>query len=430
MKNYLSFFFILFLIVNCTDNQQEQTDNQLLTRLENYYEAKDYFGLKRVFEKNQSKFDKAHLNYYQAVIATAFNNPAKSLESVNKLVNNGLDNLDDSIQANVYEIKLQNHIYTFEYDKARRTIDILLSNYKTQLDSVELSNYKNEIKLWKALSSIPKQEIIKKNDCLIQMTRDKAGLQNIEVSTFNKTSNFIFDTGANISTIRRSLVDELNLKMIPADFYVTAVTGQKVDCDLAVADSLIISDLIFRNVVFLVMEDDALSFPQADYYINGIVGWPVINAMEEIQITDNNNLFVPLKPAIYNYYNFAMEGLTPLVLTVSGGDSLIFRLDTGAGTTDLYKAFYLKYEDEVKSSYSMKSFNIGGAGGVITVNGFIVPEVTLSIAGSVASLDSLSLLSEKVDKNSEHLHGNLGQDFINQFNKMIISFKYSSVSFE
>ena len=47
----------------------------------------------------------------------------------------------------------------------------------------------------------------------------------------------------------------------------------------------------FKNVVFLVLDDEDISFPQIEYYINGIIGFPVIEAMDEVRISKNNTIF-------------------------------------------------------------------------------------------------------------------------------------------
>jgi hypothetical protein len=53
----------------------------------------------------------------------------------------------------------------------------------------------------------------------------------------------------------------------------------------------------------------------------------------------------------------------------------------------------------------------------------------LKIADSEAKLDSVRLHIENIGGKESNFHGNFGQDYIKQFDEMIISFKYSSVLF-
>ncbi|RTZ46153.1 hypothetical protein EJ377_17055 [Chryseobacterium arthrosphaerae] len=41
--------------------------------------------------------------------------------------------------------------------------------------------------------------------------------------------------------------------------------------------------------------DQALSFPQISYQINGILGFPVIEALKEVQLTQDDYFIVPEK---------------------------------------------------------------------------------------------------------------------------------------
>ena len=51
-------------------------------------------------------------------------------------------------------------------------------------------------------------------------------------------------------------------------------------------------------------------------------------------------------------------------------------------------------------------------------------------ANSSAILHDVRLHKEGVFDIVESIHGNFGQDYINQFDKMIIRFKYTSLVFE
>ena len=234
----------------------------------------------------------------------------------------------------------------------------------------------------------------------------------------------------NISVIKRSLVKHLNLTYIESDFYVTAFTGQRVDSDIAIAKSLKIGELTFKNVVFLVLNDKDISFPQIDYYINGIIGFPVIEAMEEIRISKNDSIHVPQNPVEYNLSNFALDGLTPIIAVNYKKDTLSFGFDTGARVSTLYAPFYEKYKNEVNSNYEPQKFKSGSAGGVIEFEGYIIEDIVLKVGESNASLKNLQLHKYKIGTEANNLYGNFGQDYIKQFDEMIISFKNSFVLFK
>ncbi len=429
MRNTL--VLILILSISCTQPDTKKiSDPIVLNQLDSLVEMQDFFKLRESFLRQEEKLSKEHSLYYKAITLNVFNNLSESNARIDSLIQLKFKHLSDSVINKIYKTKLLNHINLYQYEKAKTTSEHILKNYHQLNDSSDIEMLENELNIWKSLENVPAQQIFKNEDASFPMATDKVGLFNIDVSMNNTTANFIFDTGANISVIKKSLVDELGLTYIESDFFVTAFTGKKVDSDLAVADELMIGDLVFKNVVFLVLNDEDVSFPQIDYYINGIIGFPVIEAMEEIRISKDNTIFTPKIPVDYNQGNFALDGLTPIIAVRYKGDTLSFGFDTGARSTSLYAPFYRKYEKEVENNYAEQTFESGSAGGTAAFQGYLLDSISLTIGPSKAKLENVQLHKENIKADINNFYGNLGQDFIKQFDEMIVSFKYGSVVFK
>lgn len=424
-------FLLLILSVACKTPEGEKVSDLAATRqLDSLTEIQDYFKLRQRLISNKSLLSKEHALYYEALVLNLFNKLSESNSKIEELLNLEALSLTDTMLNSLYNTKLLNHINLYEYKKAKEVSEHILKNYKQLNDSSKVEMLENELKIWKSLEDIPAQEIVKNSDVSFPMVKDKVGLFNIDVSINQKTKNYVFDTGANISVIKRSLVEELGLTYIESNFYVTAFTGEKVDSDLAIARELLIGNLIFKNVVFLVLDDSDISFPQIDYYINGIIGFPVIEAMDEVRISKNDTIFSPKEPLDYKQENFALDGLTPIIAVKYQKDTLSFGFDTGARTTSLYVPFYKKYQEAIDENYTPQTFKSGSAGGVVEFDGFLIDSLALSIGDSSASLENIQLHKNDITTDVSNFYGNLGQDFIKQFDEMIISFKYSSVVFK
>jgi len=429
MKSNIILIIAFLFLFSCTETTHKTSNTKVLNQLEKLYEQTDYFKLKTTFETNRDELSEAHSLYYEAIINKVFNKPEVSNQAIEKLLALENSEINDTLLNNLYRAKLENHLNLYEYDKAAKTSKHIQTNFQSLLDSSDLETLRNEIKIWRALRDVPKQEIIKDDDHIIPMYRDKVGLFNVDVLVGDSTKNMIFDTGANFSAIVKSLVDKLGLTYIEADFYVTAATGVRVKSGIAIADELSMGGIIFKNVFFLVFDDTDLSFPQIDYYPKGIIGFPVIEALDEIRINKENQTFVPKNPVEYTLDNFALDGLMPIIAAKYKGDTLRFDFDTGATTTSLYPLFYKKYKAEIEKNYEKKTFNSASGGGSVEFEGYVINDLNLKIADSQAILNKVRLHSEKVGVSEYKVHGNFGQDYIKQFDEMIISFKYSSVLF-
>lgn len=429
MKAQLLFFALFVLLAGCKQASQKESDQQVLDELERLADELDFFRLRETLESQKNRLSEDHTLYYRAIVDNAFNDPEESNKGITALLNRPDIALSDTLLKDLYFIKLQNHTNLYEYAEAEKTNAFIQEYYRSLLDSSELADLQNTGKIWSALKHTPRQEIVRNKDFTIQMQRDKAELFNIDVVFDTATVNMVFDTGANFSVIGRSYVDSLGLELIEADFHVGALTGARVNSDLAVAQSLDIGGLTFKNVVFLVFDDKDLSIPQIDYQVKGIIGFPVIEAMEEIRISKDNRLFIPREPASYAFNNLTLDGFMPVVAGEYRGDTLRFHFDTGARYTLLFPLFFRKYKDEIEKNNKKTVFKSWGAGGMKEFQGYMMNDIHLKIGNSTAGLDSLRLHIEDIGGEENHFHGNLGQDYIKQFDEMIISFKYSSVSF-
>ena len=300
-----------------------------------------------------------------------------------------------------------------------------MNDYKEFLTDESVLDFENVLKIWTALENTTPQKIDIQGESIIKMEKDLAGLNNLKVSRDKDSLDFIFDTGANLSTTTQSVAKQLRMKIIPVDIEVNTITGAKVQAQLAVCDRLTMGHIEMHNVVFLVLPDEGLSFPQINYQIYGILGFPVIEALKEIRITQDGNFIVPeIESTLTENSNMAMDGLTPLIYI----DKKHFTFDTGANKTILYNTFYLENKNEIEINYPLKKINFSGANGMAEFDGFEISQ-TFTIGKKEVSLDNINLLTKKISE-SETVYGNIGQDIIQQFDTMILNFNQMFIRFE
>jgi len=418
---------LLLFIIGCNQGPKKLATDKTFKDLNTLITDLDYFSLREEFKNNKDQFKKKDSLYFEAILANAFNNPEKSNEAIDAFFKIKEKEAKDSLEEKMLVAKLTNYIHLGQYKEALHINGALQKDYADFLDSTKLEDLKNTHKIWKALENTAPQEVSIASDVALPLIKDKAGLATLATKIGNTTTNFVFDTGANFSVIQRSVAETLGMTLIPAQFDVDAATGLKVKSDLTVADKVELGEIILKNVVFLVFDDTDLDFPQIDYEIKGIIGFPVIRALQEIQLT-NDTLYVPKRPNKYSLKNLAYDEYMPIIQLSHKNDKLRFNFDTGAQTTSLYSKFYNKYKAAIDANYTKTSLNTGGAGGQVALDGFVLKNVPLTVGKATATLNNIQLFPEKIGV-TDNLHGNLGQDFIGQFNTMIISFKYASILF-
>ncbi|QQX77157.1 MULTISPECIES: pepsin/retropepsin-like aspartic protease family protein [Aequorivita] len=418
---------ILLFFIGCGQGSEKAVVDKNFEALNAFVVDLDYFTLREEFKNNKEQLNTRDSLYFEAILANAFNNPEKSNEAIDTFFKTPKAEITDSLAEKMLATKLTNHIYRAEYKAAVEINEKLQQQYAHLLDSTKLKDLQNTHKIWKALENTKPQKVKIAADVALPIVKDKVGLSTLATNIGGSTTNFVFDTGANFSVIQRSVAENLGLKIIPAQFDVDAATGLKVKSDLAVAEKLQLGEITATNVIFLVFDDKDLSFPTIDYEIKGIIGFPVIRALQEIQLT-KDTLYVPQRPNKYSLKNLAYDEYMPIIQVTHKNDKLRFNFDTGAQTTSLYSKFYKKYHTEIDKNYTKTSLSTGGAGGQVALEGYVLKNVPLAVGKAAATIETIRLFPEKIGV-TDSLHGNLGQDFIGQFEVMIISFKSASILF-
>lgn len=414
---------IVFLILlSLSTLGQEQ--NTSFVQIYDLIEQKNFFKVKEIYDLQKKDLSNIHQKFVEACIDNAFNRLEESNKQINQLIETK-SNLPDSLTLKLYKIKEDNCIKLFDYKEAKNVLATILKNYDSLLSENETNEIENNLKIWTALENQVKQKTFIEEAVSIKIEKDKIGLNNLKVTSGKDTLNFIFDTGANISTIPKSTAYKFKMKIIPSDIEVGTITGEKVSARIAVCPELKLDNITILNAVFLVLEDEALAFPQFNYQIYGILGFPVIEALREIQITRDGYFIVPKESTKINFEsNMAMDGLTPLIYI----NQRHFTFDTGASNTIFYQSYYIENQEEIDKNYTVQKVSFGGAGGSKEFDGYVIAS-NINIMNKEITLNDILLLKEKI-KDNETVYGNIGQDLIKQFDKMTMNFEKMFIKFD
>lgn len=422
-----AFFIRLVLLIITASSCLTQVNNERFNELYELYNKKDFFRF--IFQTRQqidetSSAQKLALNSF---VNGLLNKPHQSNAEIDSLFLYYSEDLNDSLKLKLLETKLQNLAGLYDYRHADSCINIILEDYKYMLDSASLDDFTNFLEILKATKNLARQSTSIVHDTRVKMNKDLAGLMNIELTINGFKTAFIFDTGANISTIMKSNADKFKLKYLEGKIKVGTVTGIKVDANLAFAEALEIGDIRFENVLFIVLPDEALTFAGGFYKIDGIIGLPVLKEMKEIHFT-GNELFVPMNAGSKSVQNLVFDGFTPVVNVVAAKDTVPFNFDTGARGTVLYSPYFVRHHKELLKGFILEEFEMEGAGGKKKIKGVELNQLNLSVGGSAVLLDDVKVFAEEIELH-KYIYGNLGQDYMGNFDEMILNFQNMYIEF-
>jgi hypothetical protein len=388
-----------------------------LDELQRLYRARDFFALEeRLQEISETALD-PEIQFLTAAVQQAFN----KLEDSNRTIDAVLE--DDALsglrQLELRQLQMTNYFRLHRYKDALASAQAILANPADQLDPALLAEVRGTLPLYAALADVPPQEIEIKG--MSRLTLDAFGRLPVEIEGTNR--RFALDTGANLSVIMRSEAEKLGLTIRPAGVEVATSTTRKVLADVAVAGQMRIGRAHYRNVVFLVFPDELLTF-DGGKRIPGLIGFPVVEAMQEVRFRRDGVIEIPHRPQTRRWRNLALDNLDPLVRVRYRKDDLVCRLDTGAAHTTFYEPFYERYRERIESFGKHTTVKVGGVGGLQEMPAFRLRKIGLTLAGAGGTLRDVDVYTRPIRPPHEnYLYCNVGQDIFQSYRAYVINFR-------
>ncbi len=427
LKKLLVVLMLLVVSNFAEDTIAGNYDDSFFNTLYSLYDNEEFFRFRNMLEASGPGLESWQILYFEALYQSINNKPNRSNEFADSLINNFSDSFPDSLKKDIYSVMITNYVHLRNYKKAMEITQTVLNKFGNDLKPNEKENYLNTGIIWEILKDLPPQIAEIKGDTKLKFGSSFAG-KTINVKINGDESEFIFDTGANFSVVMKSYAKKVGIKILKGTFKVNSVTGTKVDSEVGYAEEVKIGNMIFRNVVFLVFPDEALTFSMG-LSIEAIIGFPIIRDMREIRISEDG-MFIPLNPDTKAYNNFLLNGFSPIIEMLKGKDSLSFAFDTGAKRTMLYQPYYNFYKSEIDGKYEPEEIKVEGAGGAKYFKGFKLNNINLKTANVSYTLEDVDLISESIEGRESKYFGNLGRDYIWQYRSYTINFETMFIDFK
>ncbi|WP_431210953.1 aspartyl protease family protein [Puia sp. P3] len=413
---------LAILVVGC----HPKDDSALTHRLQALLDAKEYFKLENQYKAAKNDLTPGNRRYFAAFLYNAFNQNEACVAAVDTALG---EPFPDSVRAKLLLLQGDSYFKLGQYARAAHTDSAVIG--AGAVDTSQLKDVKNELLIRNALKGTPAQQRVVGDSTTVRWAKDAIGLIEVPVIAGGQAVDAIFDTRANISSITKTYAGKLHLRLFDVSYTEgSGITGIEFKVGLGVADSLYIGKLLVRNVVFQVMPDSILYIAPIKFQLNVILGFPLIAGLDEVKFYKDGRLIIPEREAGDGQgfgvdsggHNLAMDGLDPVLALITEKDTLSYHFDTGAGTSILYAGYFHKYEGMIRQSAIKKSQSFGGAGGVEKKDVYILPSIRLTLGKKTVAVDSVSVLTDKIFP-GEKLYGNIGRDFMNQFDELIFNFR-------
>ena len=378
--------------------------------------AADVTELRRLYENNlifqlrealrQPGWNDSETLFYRAVVEGRFGQETAAIEDLRKFL---AARPNHDLERRAYEELASALARIGHYGEASSAWAEALR--LTPLGEQDRADTENTRGLYESLGNVPPQTIQFDSEVHIEAKHSALGNWDVPVEVNGRRGEWIFDTGANQSTLSESEAARMGLSIREASVYVKGSTDKKNSLRLAVAPELRFGGARLTNVVFLVLSDEALYINPLKYQIQGILGLPVLRALGAVGISADGMVRIETKAAGEpGEPNMFFDGLSPIAETRHAGRRLAMLLDTGANKSTAYPSLRAALTRDELGGLKIKQDTSGGAGGIAqrTIN--LIPALGLEILDRTAQLTNLALLLKQPTGDGSYRDGVLGMD--------------------
>ncbi len=361
-------------------------------------------------QRNRLMVTPADLAVFRGLLANRQNQNAASIALLIAVLPR-LDPVADSAHFRlVLSTLADDYTKTYRYGDAADALGRLQRQAPASMSAEELRDLGNSVAVRDLLRHAPPQRVLNSRPFVVPLRRDTIGLREVSVHAGADSAWWIFDTGANFSTISESMARRLGLHLSSGAATVKGTTGAPSRLNVAVIPELRVGPARVSNVVVLVLADSALDIPAVHFQISAILGYPVLEALDRLAITADQVQVTPDPEGVPgDSSNLFLDELNPLVAVTVDGTSRLYHFDSGADATVLGVHFCREYPQLV-AGLSRRPLGIGGAGGNSAYSAYLLKHLPVTVGGTSTILDSVSVLGDSTTMAFEPSFGNLGQD--------------------
>jgi tetratricopeptide (TPR) repeat protein len=375
-----------------------------VTQLRQLQEQSRYFQLREALQQTDRK-DSGTL-FYRAMVESRFGQETAAIVDFQKFLAAPSDSV---LQRKAYEELASALARLGRYGESARALTQALR--LTPLDDIDRADTENSRALYESLAGVAPQTIEFGKETPIQAKLDRLGSWDVPVEVNSHKGKWIFDTGANFSTLSESEAARIGLKPYETGTYVNGSTGGKNPLRFAVAHDLLFGNAHLRNVIFLILSDQALYIGPLKYQIRGILGLPVLRALGCVRMSAKGDLRIETKAAGgAGPPNLFLDGWELIADVLHGDQRLQMFFDTGANASFVYPSFRDRLTKDEIAKLERKQDEIGGAGSTVSPMTEVAPTLPLEILGHSVELKDISLLPDQPKGGRSYRDGVLGMD--------------------
>jgi Aspartyl protease len=317
------------------------------------------------FQLRDEQARKGGSSFYKAAVEVAFGPEPKAEADLKRVVSSANS---DALSFEARELLIGLYFRLGKYREAFAQGKLMLSQ------KPDAADIRNMLPTLQVLSSFPDQTTVSTERSSIPIDIEDENLA-LPVHINGTEAHYILDNGFSISGMSELEAKRLHLTIHEVKTKIDTMSGAEVSIRVAVAENLQIGNTHLKNVAFYVLPVAQPPFNELAEGRQGILGLPVVIALNHFQWSAKDRMFRLLPPSSKSSKdsgNLAFDGTSIFQRAKYAGGPLDFSLDMGAQNTVLYPAFAQAHPD-LQTSGSPEAHKVTGVGGSAEIPSVLVP---------------------------------------------------------
>jgi predicted aspartyl protease len=387
--------------------------SQVVSDLKPLYEAHRWIELNNKLQNTDG------MPFYRGAVAVTFNQDSLIAEKMLLSVIRSAPHSNEAYKA--YE--WLNHLY-FYRGQYRSLISIMERKWAEFPDG---SDRLQEQTAMVGFRGLPNQILEKIQPSTLT---HESGSIFIPFSINGRPAEYFFDTGAWVSCMSESEAKRLGLSVRQASGTVGTSAGADIGFRTAIAQSVVVGKIRFKNVSFAVFPDSQEPWSVLPPGRRGILGIPILVGVRTLRWNRATTIEIGNKsePLDIRRSNLAFDNDHVVVTAKVEQREIRATLDTGAETTDLYKPFADEFARLLSEKGKKDSTEVRGVGHAETFDSVTLPELRIQLGGSDTVLKPAHVLLRSIGATC--CVGNIGMDLLQQSPAFRIDFGAMTLQLE
>jgi hypothetical protein len=382
--------------------------------------------------------------FYRGILANRNNDLAKSVALLEPVVDQVSAGANPRRERVLRKSLAEDYLRQGDWPKAAEAYATLEARLGTTMSSDEQDELEMAVKMTPLAKDHPTMTVDPCAPFIVSIAKNPLGLTDVPVFVDAHSQTWMLDPTLPFNLISRSHAREAGLKVSEESVTIHTLRGREIKVHATVVPRFTVGGQItLHNMTAFVYEDKDYYFPETHYQVEGELGYPVMEAMGSVTVSDSNRLYVDPGEQVSAVektdranggVRFFLDG-DQVILALGGssefgpgrGNERMFAIDAGGQQTYLTSRFYDEHTSDFNGQ-QLELFKLKGLPNMAPVPSYTVETLPLAVGKTTVQFHFMPVLTQPIGAAAlDDVYGVLGVDALDQLGSY--TFDYRTMQF-